>query len=89
MAKYSRNQVGSVLKAKDGGADYIKIGKNDVVLKAGSTLRLESQKSQLASLEAAYKAEKLSKEIYEQAKARIEKMPTFVRFEIIQLTEKA
>jgi hypothetical protein len=39
--KTKRRVVGSVVKARDGGADYIKI-REDLVLKQGQTLRLES-----------------------------------------------
>ena len=89
MAKLKRKTVGSILKNKDKSkGDYIKIGQNDVVLKAGSVLMLESKASQLKSLEAAIESGKLSGELADKLKARAEKIPDFVRFEIVQLTEE-
>lgn len=86
MAKWKRNTVGSVLKPKDGnaGGDYIKFSK-DVVFKAGTTLKLESKKQQLENLQAAVAAGKLSAENGEAAKDRLDKIPDFVRFEIVHL----
>ena len=83
--KYKRRVIGSVLKDKEGGPDYIKI-REDVVLKANSTLKLESPKQQLESLKSAVAAGKLSPEIAETIEERIRKIPDFVRFEILQLT---
>ena len=89
MAKTFRRVVGSVCKAKDAGKpDYVKI-KDDVVLKKGQTLRLESKKFQLDSLEGAVKAGKLSPDIGSQVKERIEKMTEWVRFEIVSLETKS
>lgn len=88
MAKTFYNKIGAVLKSKNpGDSDYIKIGDKDVVLKAGTTLRLDSKAGQIKSLEAAYKAEKLSKENYEKAKARIDKIPEWVRFDVVQVVK--
>lgn len=81
---YKRRKVASILKGKDGAADYIKVSE-DVTLKAGSFLNLESKKSQLESLESA--RDKMSEENFEKAQERINKMPDFVRFEIIQVTK--
>lgn len=78
--------VGSVVKGQNGKPDYIKISR-DVVLKQGEYLNLESKKQQLESAEAAHAAGKLSAEILEKIKARLEKMPDFVRFEISVLRE--
>ena len=57
MAK--RIQIGSILKGKDGKGDYIQI-KEDVTLKKGDFLNLESQASKIASLQAAIANGKLS-----------------------------
>jgi hypothetical protein len=80
MAKKKRNVVGSVLKSKDGGPDYIK-------MKDGKVYRLESKKAQLESLEGAVSAGKLSEEVAEKVRERINKLPEFVRFEIIELVD--
>jgi hypothetical protein len=80
MAKKKRNVVGSVLKSKDGGPDYIK-------MKDGKVYRLESKKAQLESLEAALAAGKLSEEVGEKVRERINKTPDFVRFEIVELVD--
>ena len=84
--KTKRRVVGSVVKARDGGADYIKI-REDLVLKQGQTLRLESAKQQLESLESAVSAGKLSEEMADKVRDRISKIPDFVRFEIIMLSQ--
>lgn len=80
MAKKKRNVVGSVLKSKDGGPDYIK-------MKDGKVYRLESQKTQLESLNAAVAAGKLSEDVASKVRERIEKLPPFVRFEIVELVD--
>jgi len=89
MAKYKRMVVGSVLKSKtDGDPDYIKINgnlKENLVLKPGQTLKLESAKFQLKSLQSAMKDGKLSEELGQQIEERIKKIPEWVRFEVILL----
>lgn len=92
MAKYKRMVVGSVLKSKtDGDPDYIKINtnlKSDLVLKPGQTLKLESGKFQLKSLQAAMSAGKISEEMGKEIEERIKKIPEWVRFEVILLEKK-
>ena len=84
--KLKRRVIGSVVKAKEGTGSYIKI-REDVVLKKGQSLRLESAKAQLASLEAAVTAGKLSNDMADKVRERISKIPTYLMFEIIQLSE--
>lgn len=84
---YKRVQVGSVLKSKDASQpDYIKINA-DVVLKKGDILNLESKKSKLASLDKNVENGKLSGDLADKIRGDIEKMPDFVRFEIIKVTK--
>jgi len=83
MAK--RIQVGTVLKGKDGRGDYIQI-KEDITLKKGEFLNLESQASKIASLEAAIANGKLSPEVGEKMIEAANKIPSFVRFEITKST---
>ena len=80
MAKKKRNQVGSVLKSKDGGPDYIK-------MRDGKIYRLESAKQQLASLEKAVSEGKLGEDVAQKVRERIAKVPEWVRFEIIELVD--
>lgn len=86
MAKKKRNVVGSVCKSKPkddgtpGGPDYIK-------MRDGKVYRLESAKHQLESLEGAVKAGKLSGDIAEKVRERISKMPSWVRFDIVELVD--
>lgn len=88
MAKMTRKVIGSVVKAKEAGkSDYIKI-RDDINLRKGQTLRLESQKYQLDSLLGAVKAGKVSEEMGEKIKERIDRIPDFVRFEIVLLEER-
>lgn len=85
MAKSKRTVVGSVCKSKDPGKpDYIKV-RDDLVLKKNQVLRLESKKFQLESLQGAVSSGKVSQELSEKIKERIEKIPEWVRFEIIAL----
>ncbi len=87
MAKYKRNVIGSVCKAKeDGKPDYIKI-RDSVSLSKGQIVRLESKKFQLASLESAVTSGKLTGDVAEKARERIEKIPDWVRFELVTLEE--
>lgn len=84
MAKKKRMTVGSVLKSKpdkDGnvGPDYIKMG--------DKFYKLESKKFQLESLEQAVAAGKLGEDVAKKVRERIEKIPDFVRFEIIELVD--
>jgi len=88
MAKMKREVVGSFLKAKDDGkAPYIKF-KTDVSFTNGSMVRVENKKFQLASLESAVSAGKLTGEIAEKAKERINKIPDFVLGELVILREE-
>ena len=84
MAKWSRRQVGSIIKSKDDRPDYIKFSE-DVVFKKGDTLSLESKKSQLASLEKAIEEKRLGGEAAAKARARIDSTPDWVRFQVIQV----
>ena len=85
MAKSKRSVVGSVCKSKDAGKpDYIKI-RDDLRLRKGQILRLESKKFQLDSLQGAVSEGKLSGDLAEKIKERIEKIPDWVRFEIVAL----
>jgi hypothetical protein len=79
--KLKRQVVGSVLKSKDGGPDYIKMRES------GKIYRLESAKQQLASLEKAVSEGKLSEDIAGKVRERIEKIPEFVRFELVELVD--
>lgn len=85
MAK--RTTVGSVVKPKDGnGTDYIKIA-NDITLKKGDILRLESKDQQLERIDALEQSGKFDAEFAAKLRERAEKIPDFVRFEIIQLSD--
>lgn len=83
MAK--RIQVGAIIKGKDNKGDYIKISE-DITLKKGEYLNLESKASKIASLTAAIENGKLSQEVGEKMLANVEKEPDFVRFSITKST---
>ncbi len=88
MAKWNRKVVGSVLKDKDPSKpDYIKIS-DDIVLKKGQCLNLESKKSQLAGIDAAEAAGKLPKDVAAGIRENINKMPDFVRFNIVRVEKQ-
>jgi hypothetical protein len=90
MAKRRLN-IGNVYKSKDPSkADYIQINKalkEAIVLQPGQYISVESKAYQKASLERAVADGKLSEENAEKARARIEKIPDFVRGELILLSE--
>lgn len=88
MAKYKRTVIGSVVKNKEAGKpDYIKVN-GAHVLKDGQFLNLETKAAQLASLDEAVKAGKLSGEVAESARERINKIPDFVRFQIVAVEKE-
>lgn len=88
--KYSRQTIGSVMKSKT-GSKYIKInlGKDggSVTLNQGDILSVESKAEQLASLDGAVDSGKLSTEIADKVRERINKIPEFVIAEVV-LTNK-
>lgn len=85
---YKRIQVGSVLKAKDPTQqDYIKID-NDVTLKKGDILNLESKKSRLAQLEKNVENGKVDPSVADKIREGIEKTPDFIRFSIVKVTKE-
>jgi hypothetical protein len=99
MAKYSRKKVGQILKSKDSSKpDYIKFDPytKESLLAAvagmdsekGLLLSLESKASKLASIAAAEESGKLSTENAAKAREYAEKIPSFVRFEIVLVEEK-
>ena len=87
--KYSRTVVGSIVKSKDTTKpDYVTVA-NDIVLKKGQYLNLESKTFQLSGIDKAVADGKMSAEIGTAAKERINKIPDFVRFQIVQVTKNA
>lgn len=87
MAKFKRLTVGSVVKGRDGKPDYIQMSQ-DVVLKKGEYLNLESKSSQMRSVESAIKDGKLSQEVGESILEKLGKIPDFVRFQIIKVEKQ-
>ena len=80
--KKKRQVVGSVCKSKDPAqVDYIKMRDS------GKIYRLESQAYQLKSLEAAVAAGKLTEDVAEKVRERINKIPTWIRFELVELVD--
>lgn len=85
--KYARSNIGSICKSKDPTkSDYIQIRKDlkePLVLNAGDYVQVETKAFQLASLERAVAAGKVSEEVAVKQRERIEKIPDFVRAELI------
>lgn len=80
--KLKRTQVGSFCKSKDEKKPpYIK-------MRDGTIFRVESAKFQLASLEDAVAQGKLNEEVAGKVRERIEKIPSWVIAEIVQLVEE-
>lgn len=105
MSKYKRTLVGSIVKGqqeKDPSGqlvvdkagkpvmkpDYVQVS-NDVVLKRGDYLNLESKTMQQKSLDGAVKAGKLSGDAQAAVQERIDKIPEFVRFHIVRIEKQA
>ena len=91
MAKWSRRQIGSVVKKQEDKQKYpdvkefsIKITE-DITLRAGEYLNLENKAFKLRSLQDA--KDKMSEEAFEKAMERVEKMPDFVFFEIVKVSK--
>ena len=86
-SKKRRKTIGSILKSKTAGdPDYLKISE-DVTLKKGTILQLRSKSQELAQINAAVSAGKLDEQYAAKAIERAEKIPTFVRFQVILLEE--
>jgi hypothetical protein len=98
-AKWKRYSVGSICKSQDAAKpDYLKLRGGETAKKLASvlanandkkgvTLALESKKQQLASLERNVEAGKINGDFAETVRSRIEKIPDYVRFEVV-LIEK-
>lgn len=86
MAK--RNVIGAVYKSKDPNkSDYIKINKT-VELSEGSYLSLLSKQDELTNLDKAVASGKLSEDMASEIREKVENIPDFVRFNIVQFTEE-
>lgn len=87
MAKTTRKVIGSVCKGRENKPPYIKI-RDGISLKKDQIVRLESKKVQLESLEGAVSAGKISPDLGEKIKERIENIPEFVLFELVLLEQQ-
>lgn len=90
--KYNRANVGSVIKSNDPNKpDYIKFNlyqvNGSLTLKDGQILSLETKAFQLKSLNAAVASGKLTEDVASKSRERIEKIPDFVRGELILVTK--
>ena len=84
-AKKKRKVVGSFYKSKEADRPpYLKM-KESVTLAKDSVVRVESKKFQLESLERAVSSGKLSGELVEKIRDRIDAIPDFVLGELIVL----
>lgn len=85
--------IGDIVKGKKDEAtgvtkpDYLKV-RGDHTLRDGQYLNLESKKQQLDSLNEAVAKGRLSAEVAEEIKAKIEKTPDFVRFAVSTMVER-
>lgn len=86
MAKKRSITIGSVVKGKNGKGDYIKISR-DVTLKEGTYLNLESKADQQKRLTESIENGKLSGDFAQKLQDRVNKIPDFVRFEIVKLED--
>lgn len=68
-------------------SDYIKI-KNDMTLRQGQILNLDSKTDLLKNLDTVEASGKMSAEMASDIRERLNKIPDFVRFEISYFEEK-
>lgn len=104
MAKLKRKVIGSIVKGRpevdakgnpvlDASGkpvmkpDYIKV-RGAHVLKDGQFLNLETKAQQLKNLETAVASGKLSGDLASQIRERVNKIPDWVRFEVVTLEEE-
>jgi hypothetical protein len=88
MAKWKRTVIGSIVKNKDPKkGDYIKVN-GAHVLTDGQYLNLESKAAQLASLKEAIAEGKISGDNAKAAEERINKIPDFVRFQVVAVAKE-
>jgi hypothetical protein len=80
MAKYLK--VGSVLRSKDNPKNYYIKMDQDVSLKKGETLSLQSKEEQLERLESSLSSGKLTEDLAVKIRERLEKIPEWVKYEI-------
>jgi len=85
MSKWKRTVVGSVLAQKDDKKKFYIKFKQDVNIKAGDFINLESKQNQIDSIQKAFDEGKVSEDVLESALERIEKMPDFVKFDLVKL----
>ena len=87
-----RTVIGSLMKSKDEKkSDYIQIDKrltSPIVLQPGQTISFESKAFKLKSLQAAGASGKLTGELLEKLLEQANKMPDFVRGELVLLSDK-
>lgn len=95
MAKTKRVRLGSVIKGKDGKPDCIKVFIKDkdgkpgsYVLHDGQYLNLESKQKQEEDLKFLIENKKVNDDTAKYLKEKIEKIPEFVRFEIVAVEKK-
>ena len=84
--KKVRRTIGSVNKAKEGNSRYIKISE-DITLKKGQYVNLESPSDQIAGLQQAMQEGKLSEDYALKQIERLRKTPDFVSFHLITQVE--
>jgi hypothetical protein len=86
--KSKRTVIGSIIKGQDGKTDYIKFSQ-DINISNGDTFSLDSKSESLKRVQTAKESGKLSEEIAAEIEERINKIPDFVRFNIVKISKEA
>ena len=81
--KPKRKIVAQILKGKDGKGDYIKVDQ-DVSLKAGEFLELESSASIRKRADELLASGKIDEEFADKLREQADKIPSFVRFRVVK-----
>lgn len=93
MAKYTRSNVGAIYKSKlDGQSDYLEfqLPPGEVVeFKNGDKLQIESKSYKLKSLEQGHNEGRIKPESYVKMKEYTEKMPEWVRAQVVLLRKNS
>ena len=89
--KWNRLQVGTITKKSDDRQKFedikeftLKINQ-DITLKAGTYLNLENKVFKKRNLEA--NRDKMSQEVFDSAMEKVDNMPDWVVFEVVQLSK--
>lgn len=88
-SKYSRRNVGTIYRSKlDGQSDYLQFKLEDgetLTFNNGDKLQVETRDYRKKNIEKGLREGRLAPDLAEKLSANVNKMPEFVRAEVVQL----